>query len=242
MNATTNALRAMDSFSPAMQAKIDEWYPKIEAAQRVARLALGQMMIVLSEHPISITDEAYKVWGERRQQIVANYEKSWAEYQALIKGFNDAVKAPAPAPGGQPVAAAASAASALTPSAAPAPAARRSPRLATKPRINYEEAELEEEREARETKKAERRAKRKAKAAEREDKATEKKAVEAELEEAEKELISTPSSQVNSYMWALQRRARLQDRLAELEGAEKKAVEQFPSFPSLPPLPSLPGF
>ena len=71
-------------------------------------------------------------------------------------------------------------------------AKRRSARLAAKPRVNYAEPELEEE---------------------------EIKAVKAELAEAEKELISTPSHRVNSYMWALLRRAKLQDRLAKLEEA-----------------------
>jgi hypothetical protein len=255
---TTDAMTVLDRFSPEMQEKIKDWYPKIEAAQRVARSDLAQMMLVLNEHPIALTDEAFATWEDRRKQIVANYEKSWKEYQALIKGCNEATAAPASAPAPAPASSAKCQCSKCSPRAprheaihSAKQSLRRSPRLATKPRINYEEEELEEEREAREARVAERKAKaaeRKAKVAEGENKkATEKQAVEAELEEVTKEMISMPSSYTtaNSYMQALLRRARLQGRLAELEGGEKKAVEQFislPSLPSLPPLPSLPGF
>lgn len=168
-NELQDAFANIGTFSPEIQAKIRLWYPKIEAAQRKVRRAMAGMMQVLNEPPISVA--SYR-WTDERKTYVSEYDEAWKQYLLMIKEYQNA---PSPAclpkyiagenPGPLCISLLTSQMAhtqalldAYTNRRPPAP--RRSNRLAAKPRINYEEAELEEEIEAKEAaKEAEQKAK-----------------------------------------------------------------------------------
>ena len=147
-NELQDALANIGTFSPEIQAKIRLWYPKIEAAQRKVRRAMA------------VIDMAYITWINQRKNYISEYDKAWKEYQSATDEYTKAVlHSPPSVPFLN-----AEQLRGLAPAPAPAPApARRSNRLAAKPRVNYEEEEDQEAKEA--AKEAERLAKEAAKEA-----------------------------------------------------------------------------
>ena len=119
LSALDDALVNINIFSPKKQAKIKLWYPKLEAAQRKARTALADMMHVLNAPPISVRTPAYKLWTEKRKSYEVAYAEAWKQYQEIINEYENISKLSVKA--------------------------RRSSRLATKPRINYKEDSSDEE-------------------------------------------------------------------------------------------------
>jgi hypothetical protein len=162
-NELQDAFTNIGDFSPEIQAKIRLWYPKIEAAQRRARKAVAGMIHVLVEPPIIVVNSVLYRWIDERKKYISEYDEAWKQYLSMIKEYQKAVS-PACLPkymaGENPgplclgllvsqMLHTQALLDAYTNRLPPTPA-RRSPRLAAKPRINYEEGELEEEIEAKE--------------------------------------------------------------------------------------------
>ena len=157
-NELQDAFTNIGDFSPEIQAKIRLWYPKIEAAQRKVRRAMAGMMQVLNEPPISV--ELYR-WTDQRKKYISEYDEAWKQYLSMIKEYQKAVSPaclpkymagenPGPLCLGLLTSQMAHTQALLDAYTNRCPAPRRSNRLAAKPRINYEEGELEEEIEAKE--------------------------------------------------------------------------------------------
>ena len=177
-NELQDAFTNIGTFSPEIQAKIRLWYPKIEAAQRRARKAVAGMIHVLVEPPIIVVNSVLYRWIDERKKYISEYDEAWKQYLSIIKEYQKALPPacvcdnclPKYMAGENPgplciglltsqMLHTQALLDAYTNRLPPAPA-RRSPRLVAKPRINYEEAELEEEIEAKEAaKEAERLAK-----------------------------------------------------------------------------------
>jgi hypothetical protein len=226
----TDALNVLDRFAPQKQKVIKEWYPKIEAAQKAVRLAHAEMAMVLTEPPISLWDEYFTGRLETRKAIVDQYERTWNEYERLGKEFEKA---------------AAEAVAEVVDIALPHPLQlpplqlpplprlprlpRRSKRLVAKPRVNYEEQELEEEIEAREAaKEAKRQAREAAKEAKRQarEAAKETKRQAKEAEHLVREAEERQSNLKNIAEYKKQIEAKKQ-RLEEIKRPHLTIIQEY---------------